>query len=331
MRIKSSNHIKHFVWIVFIALTTACGTTQPEMQIEIKECAKMPYPRATAVSFSIGSKAYVFGGRDSLGNYLNDIWQYNSTTDKWINLGPTPLASRVNAIACVQGDSVYIGLGFAHSAVYAPESYLHDWWCWTPSTNTWTQLARYPYTSTVKPITYALESRIYAIYGTADCFTRDITYYDIPTNSWHILKDNHRRARAAFSGVGATCQGQTFYGLGYNTSNLTQWFTMNLEEDYWVKCKSIPGKGRTCSACCSGDKYIYVFGGRNFGGELSGGEVFADILRYDHQKDNWTYLGLMPCGEAENQISFRLGRNIYFGLGENKNGKIFNSLYCFEE
>jgi N-acetylneuraminic acid mutarotase len=304
---------------------------EPKMQLNIVRCADMPSPRAAAISFVIGDRAYVFGGRDNEGHYLNDMWCYDSSNNTWIDLGVSPLAKRVNAAACVQGDSVFIGLGFAQARVYEKDSYLRDWWCWKPSTNTWTSMADYPNASTIRPATYTIEDRVYVIYGTAGCFTREINYYESRSNSWHALKDNHRRALSGFGGIGVTCQQQTFYGLGYNTSNLTQWYKMDLDKDKWIKCKSILGKGRTCSTCSASEQSIYVFGGRYLGGENSGGEVFADILQYNPEEDNWILAGRMPCGEAENQVSFNINNKIYFGLGEDKNGKVLNTLYYFEE
>ena len=76
---------------------------------------------------------------------------------------------------------------------------------------------------------------------------------------------------------------------------------------------------------------MYVFGGRYFAGEMTGGEVFGYIWRYDPTDDEWSRGGAMPCGKAENQIAFAIGNKVYFGLGEDEEGRTINKLYCIEE
>ena len=101
-------------WIVAILtlLLIACEPSQPDIQYQIVACAPMPSPRASAVSFVMDDMAYVFAGRDSADNYLNDLWRYDPQQDEWSRVGTTPLVGRVNATACVYGDRVYLGLGF---------------------------------------------------------------------------------------------------------------------------------------------------------------------------------------------------------------------------
>ena len=276
-------------------------------------------------------KGYVFGGRDANGSYLNDLWQYDPQTNTWTDMGITPLKPRAYAAVIAYEGALYVGLGVAKGKAYIDGNYLHDWWRWNPATNKWDSLAPYPDNTTIAPTMYVVDDRIYAIYGSQDCFSRNIRYYVPQADEWYSVEDDHRRALSAFCGVGATCHGRTYYGLGYNTRNLTQWYTMNLPDDKWTACRSLPGKGREYSACGVGKNNIYVFGGRYFGGEYTGGEIFADIWRYAPDDDHWTYCGTMPGGRAENQIAFSINGKVYFGLGEDENGTILNTLYCIED
>ena len=319
------------IYIVLCLFLMACQSEQPEIKVALHSCAVMPAPRASAAACSLNGKGYIFGGRTQDGTYLNDLWEYTPVTDSWKQITSFPGQARVSAAMIAYNGAIYVGMGFGKGQVYSDSCYLNDWWRWNPELNTWDSLASYPQETTVSPILYVVGSRIYAIYGTSGCFTREINYYDTESDSWHTIKDNYRRALSGFGGVGAQCEGETFYGLGNNTSNLSQWYKMDLESDQWTRLKSAPGKGRTFSACAASEHHIYIFGGRYFGGELTGGEVFSQILRYTPASDRWIYAGDMPCGRGENQIAFGIGNKIYFGLGENENRVLIDKLYCLEE
>ena len=311
-------------------MLVACSKVE-YIEVPTTSCAPIPVGRASACSTALDGKGYVFGGRDQAGTYLNDLWQYDPQTDSWTNMGTTPLQARVNASITAYDGQLYVGLGFAHGSIYNPENKLQDWWRWDPKTNKWDPLAPYPAKTTNKATTYVVNDRIYVIYGVADGFSRDIHYYEPKNNTWTSIPENHYRALSSFGGVGATYQGKTYFGLGFNIRPLTQWYTMDLPSDKWTKRSSFPGKGRSFSACGVGDRYIYVFGGRYYAGEHTGGEVFADKWRYDPEDDSWARCGLMPCGKAENLIAFAVNGKVYFGLGEDENGTILKTLYRIED
>lgn len=326
------------LWIKHMALWFCCMlvcscSTMPEVEMQTRTCAAFPAGgRASACACALNGKGYVLGGRDTKGIYHNDLWQYDPATDSWTSLGAIPGSVRVNATMIAYQGYLYAGLGYAHkSDIYTDSDYLQDWWRYNPATNQWDSLAPYPDGTTVAATPYVCCKRIYAIYGSMDCFSRHMTWYDTETDQWYREEDSHYRALSAFKGVGATLQGQYYFGLGYNTMNLNQWYRVDLTADQWTKRSSLPGKGRTCSACCATDNYIYVFGGRNFASEVIGGEVFDEIVRYDPTENKWACGGSMPCGRAENQIAFAINGKAYFGLGENAKGQCLNQLYCIEE
>lgn len=322
--------VERFIVFVMAMVMMSCHHV-PEVEVRARECASMPVPRASAVSCSLSGKGYVFSGRAQNGAYLKDLWEYDAATDQWKQVSSFPGKARVSAAMIAYDGALYMGLGYGKGKIYADSSYLHDWWRWDPNTDQWTELASYPQETTVSPTLFAVGSRIYAIYGTSGCFTREINYYDTKTNRWHSTPDSRYRALSAFGSVGAVYDGRCFYGLGNNTNNLKQWYTVDLEADDWTRLHSAPGKGRTFSACAASKDAIYVFGGRCFAGEMTGGEVFPDILQYSPKEDEWRLAGEMPCGRAENQIAFAINGKVYFGLGEDENGTMINQLYCLEE
>lgn len=303
----------------------------PETALTVRACAPIPSGRSTACACVCEGKAYVFAGRNGDQQYLNDLWQYDPKTDTWTDLGETPMPARVNAVITAVGDKLYAGLGYAGAGVYKEEAYPRDWWEYTPQSKQWRRLADFPNANTVAPVSFALNGDIYVIYGFGWNFTREIQRYNIATDSWSTQEDKGGRAYGNFGGRGAWCGGLFYYGTGYNTSNLRDWWVTDISSEQWDPCTSIPGKGRQFTACTATDKYVYLFGGRHFAGELTGGEIFETYMRYLPAKDQWEYCGTMPCSRAENQIAFTIDGKVYFGLGEDENGQIIDQLYCIEE
>lgn len=317
-------------WIVFLlaALMISCQRAEKTTLI-VRECAAIPEGRAAACACALDGKAYVFGGRDSKGNYTNSLWEYDAATDTWTQLSDCPGAQRVNATIVAHEGMLYMGAGYAARNAYRDTAYLRDWWQYNPDTEQWSRMADFPNANTVAPLSFDVEGKIYTIYGFGYGFTNNICIYDSETNTWSQLA-NVQRAHACFGGRGAITGGRLYFGTGYNTYNLTQWYEVYLASDKWVTKKSLPGKGREFAACAATEEYVYILGGRHFAGDMTGGEIFNTYLRYAPDKDQWMWCGTMPCGRAENQIAFTINGKVYFGLGENEKGETINKLYCIE-
>ena len=89
--------MKKAIYIVLL-LATLCGCQRPELKLTVHECAPIPVGRASACACVCEGKAYVFGGRDAGKTYLNDMWQYDPTTDSWTDLGAAPMKARGKAM-----------------------------------------------------------------------------------------------------------------------------------------------------------------------------------------------------------------------------------------
>lgn len=298
----------------------------------ITACAVMPDGgRASACACVLDGKAYVFGGRDSAGTYLNDLWQYDPQSDTWTYLSAVPGNGRVNATIASYGTKLYAGLGYSTLKAYHDTAYQRDWWEYTPETKQWKRLADFPNGNTVAAVSFGLDGFIYAIYGFGYGFTRDVWRYHITENRWEMISDNIRRAPYHCGGRGAWLDGMYYYGTGYNTGNLRTWWATDIISDEWTPCASIPGKGRQFSACAASKEYVYLCGGRYFGGDLTGGEVFDSYMRYAPSKDQWEWCGTMPCGRTENLIAFTIDGKAYFGLGEDEKGHTRNTLFRIDD
>ena len=91
--------------------------------------------RGDAFSFSIGDKGYVGGGEDISGNYANDFWQYDATTNTWEQKSSFIDASRWQAASFNIGTKGYVctGGGASNTAL----------WEYDSPTDSWTQKANF--------------------------------------------------------------------------------------------------------------------------------------------------------------------------------------------
>lgn len=320
---------KKFIVALWAVVLLSCSQ-QPELDVTLHESAVMPSPRASAVSFVVDDKAYVFAGRDSRGMYLNDLWCYDPATDEWTKIGASPMRARVNATACVKDDKVYIGLGF-QGKHGRDTSYLRDWWEYIPATNQWTQLADYPNEYTDRATCFVGENELYVGYGFCWNYRRDMFRYDIVTNRWDSIDVGvsfQGYPTRSFGGTGCTCQKRHFMGTGYYRQSLDWW--AEFDGQHWSKRSAVPGRARTLAASTATNKYIYVTAGIHYGGITTDGEVLRDIRRYNPEDDRWTYVAVLPQGLI-NHNCFAIGKRVYAGLGENEDWKINDKLYWFEE
>lgn len=287
--------------------------------------------RACATCFVYDGQAYFFAGRDQSEKYHNDLWCYNPQDDSWTHLGATPLTPRVNATACVQGDQVYIGLGFC--GTYGQDtSYLRDYWQYTPATQEWKRLADYPNHYTDCATSFSGHGELYVGYGFCWNYRRDMFRYSIATNQWDSIDvqvDFHGYPSRSFGGTGCTCDGRHFMGTGFYKKSLNWWAEL-MPEGYWVKRATVPGRTRTVAASTASAKHIYICGGMHYSGTLTGGQVLQDIYRYSPEQDEWTYVAAMPK-RLMNHSCLAIGTRVYLGLGENEDLQVNAEWYYFEE
>lgn len=323
--------MKQWLSILPLFLLCACNNTLIE-SVTITECSSMPEGRAAATSFVCNGKAYVFGGRTQGGASLNTLCRFDPESDRWEELGQTPLKPRVNAVAAVVRDTVYIGLGFSGEKVYTDSCYLQDFWQYVPSTGEWKRLPDYITKETNGCICFSDSNHIYTGFGYAGLHSRRMFSYSIRDSVWEEESISRLGIPAAvFSPVGAIASERYFTGTGFTTESTSQWFEYLPHEKRFVRLSSLPGKGRDSAGATGNDKYVYVFGGQRFGGTLTTLHFYDNIMRYSIASGSWDYCSALPCGGVIEPIAFSIGNTVYAGGGETQNGTIVNKLYRIEE
>jgi N-acetylneuraminic acid mutarotase len=311
---------------------SACGDyTDPQHpKIEFIKQASLPgNGRSSAVGFAINGKGYVALGKTEIrSGYLNDCWEYNPDSDKWTAKANFPGLPRVKAMAAVVKGKAYVGLGFEDVGVYQNIGYLQDFWMYDPETDMWTQKADFPGHSTDACVSFTFQGNVYVGSGfDGKGFQRDFWKYNPNDNSWTELNGFPSASRA---GATICTNGEhVYFGTGYRTFNMADWWEYFPISDSWKQLNGMPDNGRENAVSLCVNNRFFVSTGQHFGGTLTTGHVFSDILEYDAIHNKWFKRGEIPNGSRANAISFTINGKGYIGFGETFYS-ILNDFYSFE-
>ncbi|MDD4969977.1 MAG: hypothetical protein PHT07_11165 [Paludibacter sp.] len=318
--------------ILFISCNEPADSPYPPIVFE-KKTTLPGTGRASAVTFVIDGKGYVALGRtETRSGALNDCWQYDPLLDSWTQKANYPGIARVKAMAAVVEGKAFVGLGFDISlGVYNFDACLKDFWMYDPIADTWEQKASFPSNYTDACGCFVYNNAIYVTSGMNGTGFGFETWKYKPVNGqpgeWIKLKDFPGPGR--MGGIACASADRCFFGTGYRTYNVNDWWEYFPANDTWKQRKAMPDNGRENAVSLSIDNRIFIATGRHFGGGLTGGHVDSDITEYDILGNVWYVRGNIPNGGRENAIAFTINGKGYVGQGENDT-EILNDFWSFE-
>lgn len=338
--------MRNFLLIMFVVLTAvSCTNIAVSNLLKVTrttENALPDGPRSSAVSFVIGDTAYVTLGRKVSDVFAHEVFANDSAhgtecyvffenENRWELRTQFPGVGRVNALANVINDKAYVGLGYYPGRgvyVESDKTYLRDFWMYDPNSNAWTRKADFPSAYSNKCIHFVYDDMLYVGFGfNGYGFNNEMWVYSPDEDKWTKLKNAPFNGRAG--AVASADDYKMFVGTGYSTFNNNDWWEYEPEDDMWIKRKNMPCNGRVNAVGFTlGDNY-FVATGRYFAGTLTGGKTKNDILMYDAANNKWTAINALRNGARENAIAFRLGDNVYVGLGENDTD-LLNDFYLIQ-
>ena len=173
-------------------------------------------PRRQAVSFVIGSKAYVGTGESAAG-LLKDFFVYDAQTNSWDQISDFVGSARRQAIAFTLAGKGFLGTG--DDGIKRK-----DFWMYNPQTDQWILKAEFPGIARSGACAWASGPTGFIATGEgADfSFLNDLYEYNYYTNSWvqrASLPGAPRKNAIAFcvDGVG-------YVGTGYNNQFLDDFY-----------------------------------------------------------------------------------------------------------
>jgi N-acetylneuraminic acid mutarotase len=310
---QTSHYIPTAIFILLLFFLPACQEKFDITPItDWKQLNDFPgTARASATSFVYQDKAFICLGRSgSKGNFLKDLWEYDSLTDSWTKKADFPGAARVKAIGGVVGDKAYVGLGAV--APYAGNQF-NDFWEYNIANNSWKQVASFPGKAVNDLLCVVIDNCLYTTEGYTDTQFKPDTYkYDPQANTWTRLND----CPVKRTGTAGFAIGKNLYvGTGYDIENYKDFYCYNSETDNWKRVANLPGV-RVLSKGVTINNYGYMLLGRYWNGSLNGGRLLSDVLRYDPSNDEWTKCGDFPGGGRQNMVVFSINDKGYVVGGE---------------
>lgn len=143
-------------------------------------------PLNSCSSFVYQKWIYIIGLYDGK-SYQNEVWRYNTETDKWEKMKDFPGSPRSAAVACTDGIFYYFGLGYNMT-------YRSDWWQYFPATDSWKEMKSIPGKGRVNATAFSVNNRFFVVGGhyisgtlTGDEYFDTFLEYDRAVNKWYII------------------------------------------------------------------------------------------------------------------------------------------------
>lgn len=308
--------------ILELIVTSDCGarsthsvafTSQSHYSGSWSGMTPMSFGRSYGVSFVIGTNGYVATGHNSNSQVLNDLWEWDQSTNTWSSKSSLPGPSRVNAIGFSCNGKGYVGMG-SNGQIE-----LNDIWEWDQTTDTWTQKNNYPGTGRVGVISATAGNYVYVGTGEVNSSTvNDFWRYDPSTDSWLQLANfggNSIATASAFSVNNKiyVCGGYTTIGQG-----CADVWEYDIATDQWTSKSPMPHDAYgACAFSLSNKGYICCgFSSSSFGNLAS-----RSVFEYDPSTDTWNYKHVLSGYDRIFPTGFSIGSFGYLATGLTYFGK----------
>lgn len=293
--------------------------------------ANMPTTaRHRTVAFSIGSKGYMGLGHYNSGPngnvYLEDIWEYDPTSDSWTQKADFAGGHRYHAVGISYKNKAFVGTGRDQtnppSQAYTLEN---DWWEFDPIANSWTAKAPIPGPGRRGAVSFVIDSLIFVGTGQISGGYTDSFYaYDAENDQWlggvAPLPGGGRTSAIAFS-----IDGKGYAGTGGIGCGTTDFYEYKLSTNSWIPRANCGTKIRNeaCGFAVNGKGYVMT------GDNCSSGTNYKDILEYDPNTDTWIELEEFPGAARRYMNAFVIGNKVYAGSGTS--GVNYNDLWEYDQ
>lgn len=201
--------------------------------------------RQYASSISYNGNGYLFGGIDCSGNYLNDFWKYEPSTDIWSQSISLPSSGRTGSVHFILQDTLYVVGGRNDSGI------LNEVWAFNFNTQTWTQKNMLPSNGIWRGISFQFQNNAYIGLGKNNLnnqtdLNSTILKYDATTDVWQIVP-NLNLGKRSYVGFTQTDSLLFLFGgvdsTGQIQSSVERINLSDFSIDQLTNFSSIPRKG----------------------------------------------------------------------------------------
>ncbi len=234
----------------------------------------------------------------------DSVWLFYNAA--YTQMNDFPGAARRNAIAFAIGNKGYYGMGADNNNVA-----LKDFWEYNPALDHWTRLADLPGFPRASAVAFVIGNTGYVGTGSEDPngninnqhLLKDFYAYDPASGTWTQIADfpgaNRRNA------VATVLHDTAYVGIGITaTQNNKDFWKYDPFSNTWTEGPEFPGPAGFSKAFTY-DQSVYVH--NRYTLCRLDGAVWDNLLN------------LTPCSDEE--ITFVIDENVYFGLGPNESSR----------
>ncbi len=243
--------------------------------------------RQYAVGFSVLGKGYIFGGVNDGGNYLNNLWQYNPTTNTWLAKANLPSIGRAGMVAFVINDITYITGGRTTTSNAISET-----WAYNSVTDTWIPVANLPINGSWRGVAFLYNNKGYVGLGRNNLGQNNKEFYEYSPimDSWNIVSGYSHigRAYTGFAQIGN--DGYLFGGadsLGFIDNTFER---VNLSNFTTQVLSAFPNTSRKGCITFAGNNSFYLTTGVSTTARFKETWKATEIVKVNELKEVDTFL-----------------------------------------
>lgn len=276
-------------------------------------------PRTQAVSFAIGTKAYVGTGVYQNDMYLEDMWEYDTETGAWTQIANYPEGKVRGLTAFSVNGKGYVGMGFRRNGTNEGEP-MNTFYEYDPTSNTWTRIQDYPGPLNGRDHhdTFSLNNKGYIASAKEDESGVYLFEYDPYSNRWskistfNIASFDVNAGLISAKAVGSNIYCYIRYTQGVFSNEVNTLLQYDTEFGIWIeKSCSLPITYSKMEAFVMGDN-LYMFSGRKYAGIPNN-----TVYKYYPETNIWTDNEVSDARPFRyNPVKFVIGNKLYYGGGD---------------
>lgn len=275
--------------LIVLLLSSFNSFSQQDKWTSIPAMANAMPGKSTAVSFTIGEKAYIGTG----DGFTKDFWEYDIPSGVWTKKADFAGEGRAYASGFSIGNKGYIGIGMKGTLYADPR---RDFWEYDPAIDKWTQKANVPTTGQFSSFAFSLKGKgyIFAGYNWNSALGQGFEY-DPVLDKWTGLVN---QIPARYNAVCFTIGGKAYAGTGTKTSfenRSKDFYEFDADTKAWTRIADFPGTPTSMATSFALAGKGYVAGGYT---ETYPAPAYPNSLwQYDPIANTWKQKTAMPIAQ----------------------------------
>ncbi|HPB13535.1 MAG: galactose oxidase [Bacteroidales bacterium] len=318
--------IKVLVLILAVPFFNSCDKPEEELVgnwVELSDFDGLP--RADAVGFVIGNKAYVGTGYDG-DNFHNDFWEYDPARNSWTQKASFPGSARSQAVGFSTDTKGFIGTGW--DGRYR----LKDFYAYDAASNTWAQTADLEGSARRSAVAFSINNKGYVGTGDSVANFKDFWEYDPASDVWNKVSSIGGSKRTSAATFVINGKGYVIGGID-NADYLNDMWRYDPATDEWTKMRAIANVSNETyddnySTIKGTGKVGFTINGKGYlatGGMTTGAEVWE----YDPVTDLWSEKSNFEGSTRSDAVGFAIGNRGYVTMGKSS-AYYFDDIWAFD-